>query len=78
MAETGIRDRFSASPIAVGDLLYFSSETGVTYVLRAGDRFEIVAENDLGSPILGSPAVHDGTMYLRTANELVAIGSVLN
>jgi outer membrane protein assembly factor BamB len=68
-----IRDRFSASPIEAGGLLYFPSESGMTYVLRAGDRFEIVAENDLGSPILASPAVFEDKIVLRTGGELVCI-----
>src|SRR5262249_34965867 len=32
-----ISDSFSASPIEAGGLLYFPSESGVTYVLKAGD-----------------------------------------
>lgn len=68
-----IRDKFSASPIEAGGLLYFPSESGVTYVLRAGDKFEVVAENDLGSPILASPAIAVGKLLLRTQSELVCI-----
>ena len=83
-AETGrliwqqrISDRFSASPIEAGGLLYCPAESGVTYVLKASDRFEVVAENDLGSPILASPAVVDGKLLLRTQDELVCIGAKL-
>src|SRR5690606_15688709 len=50
-----VRDLFSASPIESNGLMYFCSEAGVTYVLRASDKFEIVATNDLESPILASP-----------------------
>jgi outer membrane protein assembly factor BamB len=67
-------DNFSASPIVVGDLLYFPAESGITYVVRAGDTLAVVARNDLGAPILASPAVLDGRLYLRTAEELVCIG----
>jgi outer membrane protein assembly factor BamB len=81
-AETGkliwqerIPDRFAASPVEAGGLLYFPAESGVTYILRAADRFEIVAQNDLGSPLLASPAVAGGHMILRTQDELVCIGS---
>ncbi len=70
-----IRDRFSASPIEAGGLLYFASETGITFVLRAADKFEIVAENDIGSPMLASPAVFDDKILLRTQTELICIGS---
>jgi outer membrane protein assembly factor BamB len=70
-----ISDRFAASPIVAGDLLFFPSETGTTYVIRAGDTLEVIARNDLGAPILASPAVVDGRIYLRTDRELVCIGS---
>ena len=70
-----IRDRFSASPVVAGGLLYFSAESGVTYVLRAGDRFEIVAKNDIGAPLLASPAALDGKLYLRTPASVVCVGT---
>jgi outer membrane protein assembly factor BamB len=68
-----VRDLFSASPIESQGLLYFCAESGVTYLLRAADKFEIVAQNDLESPILASPAALDGRLYIRTAQELVCI-----
>jgi outer membrane protein assembly factor BamB len=81
-AETGkliwqerLPDHFSASPIEGGGLLYFAGESGVTYVLRAADRFTLVAQNDLGAPILASPAVIGNRLFLRTADELVCIGA---
>jgi outer membrane protein assembly factor BamB len=69
-----ISDRFSASPVEAGGLLYFPSESGITYVLRAADKFEVVAKNDLGAGILASPAVVDHQLLLRTQEELVCIG----
>jgi outer membrane protein assembly factor BamB len=69
-----ISDRFSASPIVAGDLLYFPGESGVTYVVRTGDALDVVGRNDLGSPILASPAVADGRLFLRTEQELFCIG----
>jgi outer membrane protein assembly factor BamB len=70
-----ISDRFSASPVIAGNLLYFPAESGITYVVRAGDALEVVARNDLGSAILASPAVVDGRIFLRTADELIGIGA---
>ena len=69
-----IHDRFSASPVAVGDLIYVSGESGMTYVVRVADNFEVVARNDLGAPILASPAVVGDRMLLRTEDELVCVG----
>jgi len=80
-AETGnlvwqerIHDRFSASPVAAGDLIYVPGESGITYVIRAGKKFNVVARNDLGVPILASLAVVENQIVLRTQTELVCIG----
>src|SRR5207253_2288133 len=35
----------SASPIAADGYLYFPDDDGVTHVLRAGEKFEVVARN---------------------------------
>lgn len=70
-----IRDSFSASPLESAGLLYCCAESGVTYVLKTGDRLDIVAQNDLGSPILASPAALGNRLYVRTAEELVCIGA---
>jgi outer membrane protein assembly factor BamB len=79
-AETGkllwqerLPDHFSASPVEAGGLIYFAAESGTTYVLRAGDRFTLAAQNDLGTPILASPAVVGNRLFLRTMDELVCI-----
>jgi outer membrane protein assembly factor BamB len=69
-----ISAKFSASPLEAEGLLYCASEEGIVYVLRAGDKFEIVAENDMGAPILASPAALGNRLYIRTASELVCIG----
>jgi hypothetical protein len=70
-----IRDRFSASPIAAEGLLYCCSESGTTYVLRAGDVFKLVAQNELEEPILASPAALAGRLYIRTSEALYCLGT---
>ena len=70
-----VHDRFTASPIEAGGLLYFPSEAGITYVLRAGITFEVVAKNDLGSPLLASPAVVGEDLLLRSQDELLRIAA---
>lgn len=68
-----IRDKFSASPLESEGRLYCPSESGVTYVLATGDKFKLLAQNDLGQPILASPAALDGRLYLRTADEVFCL-----
>ena len=66
--------KFSASPVEAGGLMYFCSEKGVTFVLRAGRKFDLVARNDLGEPILASPAALDEKLYIRAGRTLYCIG----
>jgi outer membrane protein assembly factor BamB len=75
LSQERLEDQFAASPVVAGELMYFPAESGITYVVRAGDTPTVVARNDLGAPILASPAVADGRLYLRTAEELVCVGA---
>jgi outer membrane protein assembly factor BamB len=68
-------DQFTASPIEAGGFIYVSGESGKTYVLKVSDKFELVATNDLGSPILASPAIVNGNLLLRTRDALYCIGT---
>ena len=61
---------FSASPVFAEGRVYFTNEAGVTYVVRAATEYELLETNDLGERALASPAVDDGTIYLRTESHL--------
>jgi outer membrane protein assembly factor BamB len=65
---------FYASPVAGDGKVYVASDAGVVTVLKAGDRFEVLAENDLEETIRATPALVGGTIYLRTAGHLYAFG----
>ncbi len=65
---------FSSSPLLAADKLYFTSEEGVTTVVRAGREFEELARNDLGERTLSSLAVVENSILLRTASALYRIG----
>ena len=69
------REGISASPIVVDDKLFVTNDEGQTFVLRTGPEFEILHINDIGAPTLASPALVDGIWYIRTADELFAIGN---
>lgn len=64
---------YSASPILVGDKLYFCSEEGATTVIRAGREFEELARNDLEEATLASPAASENALFIRTAAALYRI-----
>ena len=69
------REGFSASPVAVNGQVFFTNDDGETFVLKAGRTFALSHVNQLGEPVLASPALVDGRWYFRTASSLVAIGA---
>ena len=68
------REGFSASPVAVDGKVFFTNDNGITFVVRAGPDFELLHTNDIGARTLASPALVDGRWYIRTEDELIAIG----
>jgi outer membrane protein assembly factor BamB len=65
---------YSSSPVLADGKLYISNEDGLTSVVKAGPKFELLAENALDDYILSSPAVSDGQVFIRSAGHLWAIG----
>ena len=53
---------FSASPVIADERLYLSSESGEIVVVRAGRELEILARNDMGEPLMATPALSEHTM----------------
>ena len=64
---------YSASPTFVDGRIYFCNEAGVTTVLKPGDEYEVLAENDLGERIMASPMFLDKNIVIRTAEHLYRI-----
>lgn len=58
----------SASPVLVGDNIFQSVESGKTFVFKANpQKFESVAENQLGSEAFPTPTICGNRIYIRTA-----------
>jgi outer membrane protein assembly factor BamB len=70
-----LKEGFSASPVAVGDKLFFTNDNGETFVVQAGPVFKLLHVNRLNATVLASPALVDGVWYWRTDKELIAIGN---
>jgi outer membrane protein assembly factor BamB len=64
---------FFASPVAGDGKVYMVSETGETFVLRAGREANILAKNDLGERMIASPAISNGRLFLRSDGTLFCI-----
>jgi outer membrane protein assembly factor BamB len=66
---------FFASPVAGDGKVYMVSETGETFVMRAGRTPKILARNDLGERFIASPAISHGRLYFRSDQTLFAVGA---
>ena len=66
---------YTGSPVLADGKIYVTSEEGLTSVVRAGPKFEVLAENDLAESTLSSPAVSNGQIFIRTDKALYAIGN---
>ena len=69
-----MREGFSASPVAVEGKIFFTNDAGETFVLKAGPEFQLLHVNRLNEQTLASPALVDGHWYIRTSQQLLAIG----
>jgi len=65
---------FSASPIAADGKLYFASEDGDVFVVKAGPKYELLATNVMGQPLMATPAISDGVIFLRSKDFVYAVG----
>jgi outer membrane protein assembly factor BamB len=83
-AETGKRHwmertgpHYSASLVSAEGLVHFLSDDGVTTVVRADPKFQVVARNRLGEDCRASPAISQGQILIRGAKHLfcIAVGS---
>ena len=66
---------FFASPVAGDGKIYLVSETGETFVMRAGRAPQVLAKNDLNERFIASPAVSQGRLFLRGDRTLSAVGA---
>jgi outer membrane protein assembly factor BamB len=66
---------FSASPVAAGGRLYFASEDGRVYVVRAGRTFELLATNEMDEACMATPAPSGNLLLVRTRTHLYALGA---
>jgi outer membrane protein assembly factor BamB len=71
----GASGYYYSSPVAADDKVYIASAEGVVVVLDAGEELKVLARNQLDSPILATPALVDGKIYVRTEGHLYAFGN---
>jgi outer membrane protein assembly factor BamB len=65
---------FSASPVAADGKIYCAGEDGVVFVIEASGKFKLLAEHPVGEPLMATPALSNGVLYLRGTRSLFAVG----
>jgi outer membrane protein assembly factor BamB len=65
---------YSGSPVLADGKIYVTNEDGLTTVVQAGPKFEVLSENSLNDYTLSSPAISDGQIFIRTSSYLYCIG----
>jgi outer membrane protein assembly factor BamB len=71
----GAGGSYFASPVVGDGKIYLAGENGAVVVLRDGPDYEELANNDVGESILGTPAIADGALYIRTRTRLLCIAA---
>ena len=61
---------FTASPWAYNGKIFAISEDGDTYVFDTADDFNVIATNALGEVAMSSPAIAQGSLFIRTRSHL--------
>ena len=64
---------YFASPVFGDGKIYMAGENGRVVVLRDAPKLNVLAVNDLGDPILGTPAIADGALFFRTRRSLMRV-----
>jgi outer membrane protein assembly factor BamB len=68
-----LKEAFSASGIAADGKLYFSSEEGNIFVIKAGPEFKLLAKNALNDICMATPAISGNAIYFRTQHFVIAV-----
>jgi hypothetical protein len=64
---------FTSSPWAYNGKVFFLSEEGRTFVVAAGETFQLLHVNELDDMALASPALAGDRLVMRTEHRLYSI-----
>jgi outer membrane protein assembly factor BamB len=67
------KHHFPSGVLADGNV-YWLSDEGICYVVKAGDKYELIARNELGEHCNASPVISNGQLFIRTADHFWCIG----
>lgn len=64
---------YTASPWSYNGKIFALNEDGDTFVIQAGPDYKVLGKNSLGEMTLASPAVANGSLFIRTVSNLYRI-----
>jgi outer membrane protein assembly factor BamB len=64
---------FMASPWAYDGKLFWLDQEGQTFVVKAGSQFKLLGTNKIDEMFYASPALADGSVFLRGVDHLYAV-----
>lgn len=73
LADQRLTGKFSASPVLADGKMYFCSEEGNVYVVKAERDLPILATNKLAEGFMASPAISGKALFLRSRTHLYRI-----
>jgi outer membrane protein assembly factor BamB len=53
--------------------VYVTGQDGVIVVLKEGPELKVLSKNDMQEAVIGTPALADGKIYIRTRTKLYCI-----
>ena len=68
-----LKGNFNSSPLYAAGNIYFINVKGECTIIKAGDSFQKIAENDIGETVKAVPAFVGDKMILRTDKHLFLI-----
>jgi outer membrane protein assembly factor BamB len=66
--------KFYSSPVYADGKLYAMDMDGMLLVVRAGEKYEMLAQSDLGEGTYASVSMSNGRVFLRTFTQLICVG----
>ena len=70
------RTNYYASPLIASDRLYAAREDGAVFVASIADgRFELLSENEMDQPVIGTPVPLGNQILIRGEKELLCFGN---
>lgn len=68
-----LNEAFTASGVAADGKVYFTSEDGNVYVVKAGPAFQLLSKNALKDVCMATPAISGNMLFFRTQHYVIAV-----